>query len=127
MKFKLFVATLIWGIACSLSASAAPRANDFKALMRKTLDAWETLDPVNAAPFYAKDADNVYFDLAPLKYNGWAEYAAGVSKNFPDLASIKFNLTDARIHPHGDLTWATAGLRFEITTKSGPAQSLDGY
>jgi ketosteroid isomerase-like protein/truncated hemoglobin YjbI len=125
MKIRLFMTTLIWGIVFSASAVAAPPAPDFKALMRKTLDAWETMDPAHAAPYYAKDADNVYFDIAPLKYNGWAEYAAGVSKNFPDLASVKFTLSDARIHPAGNLTWATASLHFDLGTKNGATQSLN--
>ncbi|HEV2351634.1 MAG TPA: nuclear transport factor 2 family protein [Terriglobia bacterium] len=126
MKTRLFMTTLIGGIALSVSGLAAPPATDFKALMRKTLDAWETLDPANAAPFYAQEADNVYFDVAPLRYNGWAEYAAGVSTNYPDLASVKFTLSDVSIHPHGNLAWATADLHFDMKTKSGAAKSLDG-
>ena len=125
MKIRLFLATFIGGIAFSVSVLAAAPATDFKSLMRKTLDAWETLDPANAAPFYAQDADNVYFDVAPFKYTGWAEYAAGVSGSFPDRASVKFTLSDVRIHPQANLTWATAGLHFERTTKSGATQSLD--
>ncbi|HLY63093.1 MAG TPA: nuclear transport factor 2 family protein [Terriglobia bacterium] len=126
MKIRLFVATLIWGIAFSVPAFAASHAPDFNALMRKTLDAWETLDPANAAPYYAQDAENVYFDVAPFKYNGWAEYAAGVSRSFPDRASVKFTLSDVRVHPQANLAWATASLHFERTTKSGAVHSLDG-
>ena len=126
MKMRLFMIILIGGIVFCLSAFAAAPATDFRALMRKTLDAWETLDPANAAPFYAQDADNVYFDIAPFKYTGWAEYAAGMSKNFPDRASVKFTLSNVRIHPQANLTWATASLHFERTTKSGAVQSLDG-
>lgn len=126
MKTRLWMFILMFGVVSSVPGIAAPPATDFKALMRKTLDAWETLNPANAAPFYAKDADNVYFDVSPLKYNGWAEYAAGVSKNFPDLASVKFTLSDVRIHPRGNLTWATAGLHFDMATRSGATQALDG-
>jgi hemoglobin len=126
MKIRLLLAPLICGIVFSLSALAAPPATDFKALMRKTLDAWETLGSANAAPFYAKDADSVFFDVAPLRYDGWAEYAAGVRKNFPDLASVKFTPSDIRVHPHGNLTWATANLHFEMAIRSGATQSLDG-
>jgi hemoglobin len=95
-------------------------------MMRKTLDAWETLDPANAAPFYDQSADNVYFDTAPLKYTGFAEYAEGVKNNFPDLASVKFTLgDDVRIHPSGNLTWATATLHFDLATKSGTRMPLE--
>jgi hemoglobin len=127
MKTQPIITLLLCIIISSAPALGAPPATDFKALMRKTLDAWETLNPANAAPFYAKDADNVYFDIAPLKYTGWAEYAAGVSKNFPDVAAVKFTLgDDVRIHPHGNLTWATAGLHFDLTTRNGATQPLDG-
>ncbi len=126
MKIRLPLAPLFWGIIVSSSAFAASPSTDFKALMRKTLDAWETLDPANAASFYAKDEDNVYFDIAPLRYTGWAAYADGVKKNFPDLASVKFTTgDDVRIHPHGNLTWATASLHFDLTTKDGVAVSMD--
>ena len=115
--FTLFAVAGAW---------AAPPADDFKALMRKTLDAWETLDPANAAPFYDPNPDNVYFDTTPLKYAGFSAYAEGVKNNFPDLASVKFTLgDDVRIHPQGNLTWATATLHFDLTTKGGTAMPLD--
>ena len=127
MKTRLCLVSLFLGMVASTSAYAAPPAADFKAMMRKTLDAWETLDPANAAAFYDPNPDNVYFDTTPLKYTGFAEYAEGVKNNFPDLASVKFTLgDDVRIHPHGNMTWATATLHFDLATKSGAGMAFDG-
>ncbi len=127
MKIRLCLFSLFLGMVASASAWGAPPAADFKAMMRKTLDAWETLDPANAAPFYDQNPDNVYFDTTPLKYTGWVAYAEGVKNNFPDLASVKFTLgDDVRIHPHENLTWATATLHFDLTTKGGAKMPLDG-
>jgi hemoglobin len=127
MKIELELASLFFGIVVSLPAGTPPPSTDFKALMRKELDAWETLDYANAAPFYAKDADNVFFDLSPLKYTGWKEYAEGVKKENPDLASVKFTMgPDVRTHQQGNLAWATATLHFELVSKDEATKSLDG-
>ncbi len=93
--------------------------------MQKELDAWETLDPANAAPFYAKEADHVFFDIAPLKYTGWAEYAQGVKKVIADFASLKLTLADdVRTHRQGNLAWATATVTFDTVTKGGAKLTL---
>ena len=74
MKTRLCLVSLFLGMVASTSAYAAPPAADFKAMMRKTLDAWETLDPANAAAFYDPNPDNVYLkgfevlpDVSPFK------------------------------------------------------------
>lgn len=126
MKLRLAVTFLLLELAAGPAAFAAPAGYDFKALMRKELDAWETLDPEKAAPFYAQEADHAFFDIAPLKYTGWVEYAEGVKKFVADIASLKFTLNDdARTHVRGNLAWATATLRFDMLTKGGAKVPLD--
>lgn len=126
MKTRQAFPLLAWALLMSLQAFAAPPAYDFKALMRKELDAWSTLDTDKAAVFFAKDADNVYYDIAPVKYTGWAEYAAGVKQTFPELASIKFLMRDdVRAHQHGTLAWATATVHTTLTTKGGTQQEVE--
>ena len=49
-----------------------------KKLVESYYAAWNTLNTDNPARFYAKDANIVFFDVAPLKYKGWAEYKRGV-------------------------------------------------
>ena len=132
MRLRLIVALLLVGLTLTQSAWARPKspgpgADDFKGRMQKVLAAWETLDSAKAAPFYAKDADLKFFDLAPLKYTGWAEYAAGVDKVAADLKSIRFTLgDDARTYRRGNVAWATATMRAEVATKGGAKQTIEG-
>ena len=58
-----------------------------KKLVESYYAAWNTLDADNPASFYAKDAKLVFFDLTPLKYNGWAEY----KEAFRRLSLIKYH------------------------------------
>ena len=46
-----------------------------KALMVAEPKAVDTLDMANAAPFHAKEPEDVFYDIAPLKYKGWSEFA----------------------------------------------------
>ncbi len=57
----------------SIAASRGGREPDFKARQAEVDRAWCTLDAKNAAPFYDKAPDDVFFDAAPLKYRGWPE------------------------------------------------------
>ena len=99
---------------------------DFHPLMKQIWDAWGTLDPANAARFYSKDAQRTFFDVAPLKYTGWAEYAAGVKKTFADYSSAKFALTGtSKIFQRPNFAWASATGHAAFTKKSGGKDDLD--
>jgi hypothetical protein len=54
------------------ATKSAGREPDFRAMQAEVDKAWCSLHAENAAPFYARGADNVFFDAAPLKYQGWA-------------------------------------------------------
>jgi ketosteroid isomerase-like protein len=99
------------------SAGPAPDA----ALMQNIWDGWQTLDPANAAKFYAS-GPHVFFDLAPLKYNNWDEYEKGVKAVLAGYKSAKFTVDGPEIHAHGDLVWATAIIKNEMTTKAGKVE-----
>src|SRR5690349_4788171 len=73
---------------------------ELRALVPKIVASWETFDLAKIEPYYAMDADLTYFDLAPLKYNNWAEYRAGAQKGLFDLnSSIKAKMNDdLRVH-----------------------------
>jgi hypothetical protein len=45
-----------------------------KAYLQKIWDGWSTLDPANVAKYYPP-GQHTFFDIAPLKYNSWDEYA----------------------------------------------------
>ena len=95
-------------------AGPAPDA----ALMQKIWDGWSTLDPANTAKYYAT-GPHVFFDIAPLKYGSWDEYEKGVKQVLAGYKSAKFTVDEAMVHPHGDVVWATAIIKEEMTTKAG--------
>jgi ketosteroid isomerase-like protein len=101
-------------------ASAGPGPD--KAYLQKIWDGWATLDPANTAKFYAA-GPRTFFDIAPLKYNGWDEYEKGVKGVLAGYKSAKFTVNDdAAIHPQGDLVWATATVKEEMTNKAGKVE-----
>jgi ketosteroid isomerase-like protein len=100
------------------TAKAAGGSPD-KAHLQKIWDAWSTLDPANAAQFYAS-GPHVFFDLAPLKYGSWEEYQKGVVNVLADFKTAKLTVNDdAEIHPAGPIVWATATVKEDATMKSG--------
>ena len=113
------------GTAQKQSASAE---SDIRSTLEQLYAAWSNLDPAKTAPFYAKDPDLTFFDVAPMKYSGWSEYAAGVSKAFAGYRSGKFTLNDdLRVHRQDKLAWATATWRAELTRRDGAAnEHLEG-
>ncbi len=105
----------------STKKSIAPPPPD-KAYLQKIWDGWSTLDPGNVAKYYAA-GPHVFFDIAPLKYNSWDEYSKGVQAVVSGYKSARFTLNDdLAVHPHGDLVWATATVKTEMTTKAGKVE-----
>ena len=93
-----------------------------KAYLQKIWDGWSTLDPANTAKFYAT-GPHTFFDIAPLKYSSWDEYEKGVKGVLAGYKSAKFTVNDdASIHPHGDVVWATATVKEEMTNKAGKVE-----
>lgn len=140
MKKRLLVSLLFLALMMTAFANAAQTekksgtarssgrsAGGFQTLMQQELAAWETLDPANAAPFYAKEADRLFFDIAPLKYTGWAEYAEGVKKFLSPYASIKFTLgRDVQVRQQGKLAWGAATFHLDAVKKNGSKEAFDG-
>jgi ketosteroid isomerase-like protein len=101
--------------------AATPAAPD-KAYLQRILDNWAMLDPANVAKFYAS-GPHTFFDITPLKYGSWDEYSVGVKSVLSRYKSTVFTLNDdVAIHPHGDLVWATATLKDEMTSKAGKVE-----
>lgn len=99
---------------------------DFRPLMQQIWDAWGTLDPAKTAKYYSKDAKHVFFDIAPLKYTGWNEYAAGVKKAFADYSSGKFTLyAGGHVAQRGNFAWAEDTGHGTLTKKSGAKEDFD--
>ena len=94
-------------------------------MLEQMFAAWSDLDPAQAAPFYAKDPGLVFFDIAPMKYTGWAEIAAEVPKALAVYRSLKLTSEDLRAHRKGRVAWATAVLHGDFAKKEGGADHLD--
>jgi ketosteroid isomerase-like protein len=107
--------------------AAAKSTYDFQPLMQKIFEAWSSTDPSGVARYYAQGPGHVYYDIAPLKYNGWQEYAEGYKKLMADYSSVKFTLgPDARAQQRGDTAWATATWKGELVKKDGTKEMLEG-
>ncbi|MFY9555914.1 MAG: nuclear transport factor 2 family protein [Blastocatellia bacterium] len=100
---------------------------EFKAMISQYYEAWSTLDPDKAAKYYAKDADLVFYDVAPLKYNSWAEYRAGVIKAFTEpMASGKLTPNDdLKVTQHGDIVWTIVTFHLSAKPKAGGSMEID--
>jgi len=128
---RLLLTVSICLLALALSAPAQTRKSGTKkapagavpdaALMQKIWDGWATLDPANVAQYYAS-GPHVFFDIAPLKYNSWGEYEKTVKGVLAGYKSAKFTVDSPEVHPHGDLVWASAIIKNEMTTKAGKVE-----
>lgn len=118
------VALLTLVIALSLAGLAQTGktgdTGEFKGLIQHYWEAWSTLNPDNAAPMYAKDADAVFFDIAPLKYNGWNEYKEGVKKVLGDVTSATFIPNDdLKATRRGNIAWTSVTVHAVMHQKDG--------
>jgi len=129
---KRFLTVSLCVLALTLSASVQTKKSAMtkstagpapdKAYMQKIWDGWSTLDPVNVAKYYAS-GPHTFFDIAPLKYNSWDEYEKGVKGVLDGYKSASFTVNDdADVHSHGDLVWATATVKEEMTNKTGKVE-----
>ena len=138
MTRRNFIALVAISLLSTLALSAESQSRsgprqlaasdaEIRATLEKLYAAWSDLDPAKTAQFYAKDADLAFFDVAPMKYNGWAEYAAGVPQAFAAYRSGKFTLNDdLGVHRHGSWAWATATWHAELTKKDGSQEHVEG-
>ena len=111
--------------AAAKPASSSAFETEFKKMIDEYYTAWSTLNPDNAAKFYAKDADIDFFDIAPLKYKSWSEYRAGVIKAFtePMLSGKLTPNDDVKINRRGNIVWTT--LTFHLSAKPKVGQPLE--
>lgn len=129
---KLWTLSFLAGIAAifilAMQSHGQQSEQALRELVPKIVASWETFDLAKIEPYYAKDADLTYFDLAPLKYNNWADYRATVPKVlFEPNTSLKLKVNDdLRVHSRGSLAWATFTFGADMTTKQAATSHLDG-
>jgi ketosteroid isomerase-like protein len=115
-------------VASLILATSAPAQSDadFKHMVVNYWQTWSALDPDKSAVMYVKDPNAVFFDVAPMKYKGWNEYAAGVKKAFGGYASAQFTAADITVSRHGNFAWTTDTFRGVLTAKDGKTSELNG-
>jgi ketosteroid isomerase-like protein len=112
------------GLLTFAGARAQQRASDdttFRNLIDSYCAAWSSGNTVNAAKFYAKDDNMVFYDVAPFSYSGWKEYDAGVKKNFLDSTESVLLTAgqDLRVTRHGIIAWTTVPMHLTVKLKDG--------
>jgi ketosteroid isomerase-like protein len=123
-----FVLPVIGGalIMAPPSRVASHAAPPDRAQLEQVLAAWASKDLTQPARFYAHDPNLVFYDIAPLKYTGWADYEKGTSEMFKTVKSLTFTLRDdAQIHKEDDITWATATVGLDMVSNDGSNMKLD--
>ena len=94
---------------------------DLRDRINQVWEAWSAKDPQRASEFYAKDPSLVFFDVAPVKYTGWSEYAKGVVPVLAQHEYLKLSPgDDLAIHRQGNLAWVTSALNTDVKLKNGP-------
>ncbi|HMF58246.1 MAG TPA: nuclear transport factor 2 family protein [Pyrinomonadaceae bacterium] len=102
----------------------APDA-EFKLLLEQFYAAWSTLNADNAARFYARDADLIFFDIAPLEYHGWEEYRTGFKQVAEQFSSLKLaSNNDLKVTRRGNIAWTTSTFHVTGAQKNGQAVDL---
>lgn len=125
MLKRLFFSLAMAAICCT--SLPAQSTQDFKQMIKNYWQTWSAMDTDKSAAMYIKNPDAIFFDVTPMKYNGWDEYAAGVRKAFATTASAKFTPNDD-IHAerHGDFAWTAETFRGVLTDKDGKTSELNG-
>lgn len=126
---RLLVAILVVSTLCVPVFAQKKGGDDFNDLIKRYYSAWSTLNPDNAAVFYAKDADLVFFDIAPLKYaGGWQEYHDTFKKDVgPTFSSLTLTPnTDVKITRKGNVTLTTLTFHLSAKAKDGSPVEFDG-
>lgn len=127
---RFLIAFTFIGVLClpALAQKATKGGDDFDALIKKYYAAWGTLNPDNAAAMYAKDADLVFFDIAPLKYKSWQEYSDNFKKNVaPTFSSLTITPgNDLKVTRKGDIALTTLTFHLAARQKDGTPVEFDG-
>jgi ketosteroid isomerase-like protein len=125
---RLLVAALIIATLSLTTIAQRKSSPDFNDMIKRYYAAWSTLNPDNPAPFYAKDADLVFFDIDPLKYSGWQQYHDNFKNNVaPGFSSLTITPNnDVKITRGGNLVVTTLTFHLSAKTKDGSPLEFDG-
>ena len=128
-RITLLMLVLGSSVMVAMGAGKARDAEEFGKLMKDCYAAWSTLDPDNAAKFYARDADLVFYDIAPLKYDGgWQQYRDNFKNNVaPTFATLVIAAKDdLKVTRQGKIAWTTLTFHVAAKMKDGSPMEFDG-
>jgi ketosteroid isomerase-like protein len=109
----------------STAASKPAMAAVDKAYLQSIWDGWASSDLDKQGQFYAQGPGHLFFDVAPLKYNSWDEYKAGVAPSLKEAPKVTYAVNDdMQIHPEGKVTWVAGTLTMAGTSPQGQKESL---
>jgi len=128
-QWVLYVLLAFGGALLTFAGARAQQKATDDATFHKLIDgycaAWSSGNPDNAARYYAKDTNLVFYDLAPFSYKGWKEYNEGVrdllATNVESLSlTAEKDLVATR---HGNIAWTTVSMHAVAKMKNG--ESID--
>ena len=124
----VFICMLLVTVIAFAASSPDKEEQNLQGLIPKIVNSWGTMDITKVDPFYAKDGDFTYFDIAPMKYDNWQEYRDGAAKLLfdPNRSLTPTVNNDLRIHRRGSLAWATFTFGADIVSKQGANSHLNG-
>jgi ketosteroid isomerase-like protein len=130
-RWLLYVAMAIAGALLTFVGARAQQKASDDAKFRKLIDdycaAWSTGNADNPAKFYAKDANLIFYDIAPFQYHGWKEYHDGVQKEFfSNMSSGSLTAgKDLKVTRRGTIVWTSVSIHFTDKTKDGKTTETD--
>ena len=112
-------------VPASKSAAGQPAKAVDKAYLQSLWDGWASADLEKQGQFYAQGPNHLFFDVAPLKYDSWEAYKAGVAPSIKDAPKVTYTLDDdLQIHPDGNITWVAGTLKMQGTSPETSKESL---
>ena len=101
---------------------------DFDKMIKDYYVKWSTLNSDNPAPYYAKDADLVFFDVDPLKYTSWQQYHDNFKNNLaPGFTTLTITPNnDIKTTRSGNMAFSTLTFHLSAKTKDGAPLEFEG-
>jgi ketosteroid isomerase-like protein len=125
---RALLACLVGMIVFVPATAQRKQGADFNKMIKDYYAKWSTLNSDNPAPYYAKDAGLVFFDVDPLKYTSWQQY----HDNFKNNVAAGFSsLTitpndDIKTTRSGNMAFSTLTFHLSAKTKDGQALEFEG-
>ena len=90
-RLMLIGALLLLLSESTLAQKSSKSGTVDKAYLQKILDTWSSFDVDKVGQYYVQGPGHLFFDIAPLKYNNWDEYKAGVQPLLKQYSSFKIH------------------------------------